>query len=119
MTNVLVFSSNLGGFYGAGSAKFAYDKCGAIWGCGIGLQGNSYAIPTKDEFLDVMSIKRITIHVDNFIDFVHSRPDLIFNIVAIGCGLAGFKPEQIAPMFKNTPSNCVLPKEFIDVLEAI
>lgn len=114
---IFVFGSNLAGVHGAGSANHAFHHHGAIWGCGIGLQGNSYAIPTKDEFIDVLDIRRIMVHVDNFLSFSDQRPDFIFNIVAIGCGLAGFTPEQIAPMFRNAPINCNLPEEFKNILE--
>lgn len=118
MNQCFVFGSNLAGIHGAGSANHAWQSHGAVWGCGIGLQGNSYAIPTKDEFINVMEIERIQIHVNNFLSFADRRPDLNFNIVAIGCGLAGFTPEQIAPMFRDAPDNCNLPKEFKEILEA-
>lgn len=113
---VFVFGSNLAGIHGAGSAHAAYVLHEAVWGCGIGHQGNSYAIPTKDEFIEVMSVERIEVHVKNFIRYATERKDLTFRVVAIGCGLAGFKPEQIAPMFKDSPPNVQLPEEFLNVL---
>lgn len=116
MSNIFVFGSNLAGAHGAGSAKAAFERHGAPWGIGIGPQGNSYAIPTKDGYIYTMDIKRISVHVRNFLDYAYDHPELIFNIVAIGCGLAGFAPEQIAPMFSGASGNCMLPKEFITIL---
>lgn len=110
---IFVFGSNLAGIHGAGSAKHAFYSHGAVWGCGIGLQGNSYAIPTKDEFINTMDLGRIKVHVENFIAYCSDYPNYDFNVVAIRCGLAGFKPDQMAPMFKDAPPNCHLPKEFL------
>lgn len=112
-SKVFVFASNLAGIHGAGSAKEAYINRGAVWGCGIGHHGNSYAIPTKDEFLDTMPLYRIKIHVDNFLSYARDNSAYTFDIVAIGCGLAKYSPEQIAPMFKDAPDNCTLPPEFL------
>jgi hypothetical protein len=109
---IFVFGSNLAGIHGAGSAAEAYRNHGAVWGCGIGLQGDSYAIPTKDEFLDPMSVQRIAVHVKNFIDCCNDNSSFTFNVVAIGCGLAGYPPRDIAPLFKDAPANCILPNEF-------
>lgn len=113
MSEIFVFGSNLAGSHGAGSAKAAYESHGAIWGCGIGPQGNSYAIPTKDEFIKSMSLDRIEVHVNNFIRYSNDRLDSIFNVVAIGCGLAGFRSQQIAPMFRHASQNVNLPDEFV------
>lgn len=115
--DIFVFGSNLAGFHGAGSAHAAFKEHGALWGVGIGPQGNSYAIPTKDEFISSMSISRIKVHVRNFLKHAEDNPSQRFNIVAIGCGLAGFTPDQIAPMFEGAPANCVLPKEFLGVVK--
>ena len=82
------------------------------WGRGIGLQGDSYAIPTKDGNLNVLSLDVIKQHVDDFVGFAKDNPKLTFKIVAIGCGLAGYAPEDIAPLFRDTPANCILPIEF-------
>lgn len=117
MRNIFVFGSNLSGLHGAGSAKEAFDNQGAKWGQGVGLHGNSYAIPTKDRNLEVLPLHRIKPFVDKFIYFAKSHPEMTFNIVAIGCGLAGYKPQQIAKMFKEFPSNCNLPKEFLEIKE--
>lgn len=109
---IFVFGSNLAGYHGAGSALAAYQKHGAIWNQGVGLYGNSYAIPTKDRDLNVMPLKRIRPYVEDFLKFAKGHPEMTFNVVAIGCGLAGYAPAEIAPMFKEIPENCRLPKEF-------
>lgn len=118
MRNIFVFGSNLAGIHGAGSARHAYDNCGAKWGIGVGLCGDSYAIPTKDKNIESMTVEAIKPYVDEFVAFALDRPDLRFTVVAIGCGLAGFTPDQIAPMFRDAPDNCVLPPEFIALLRA-
>ncbi len=107
-----VFGSNLGGFHGAGSAKAALDHHGAKYGLGVGHCGNSYAIPTKDSNIESMNLSTIRLYVEQFIDFAKEHPDDIFNVVAVGCGLAGFTPKQIGPMFFGSPDNVKLPKEF-------
>lgn len=112
---IFVFGSNLGGFHGAGSALEAYRNHGAISGRGIGIQGNSYAIPTKNRFLNTIPINVIKIHVDNFMEYASRNPEDIFRIVAIGCGLAGYTPEEIGPLFHKVPKNCILPIEFQEV----
>lgn len=114
---IFVFGSNLAGRHGAGSALAALRKHGAMMGKGHGWYGNSYAIPTKDHDLKVLPLDTIRHFVDTFLDFARlSKDSLVFDIVAIGCGLAGYKPEEIAPMFKDAPKNCNLPGEFIRVL---
>lgn len=114
MKRIFVFGSNLAGIHGAGSARAAYEEHGAIMGVGVGLANNSYAIPTKDKNIHTMHLLDIEPYVKDFIQFARDNPDMVFDIVAIGCGLAGFTPEQIGPMFKDVPSNCNLPKEFLD-----
>lgn len=104
---IFVFGSNLAGVHGAGAARFAKLQHGAVWGKGIGLQGNSYAIPTKDHSIKTLPIARIHGYVQNFLDFaVFDRPDLQFQVTCIGCGLAGLKHEEVAPMFVGASSNC-------------
>lgn len=110
---VFVFGSNLGGFHGGGAARAALNHFGAIWGQGVGLQGQSYAIPTMHGGVDV-----IKPYVDEFIQFARSRPDLYFYVTRIGCGIAGFRDEQIAPLFAEALplDNVALPKTFYDIL---
>lgn len=115
---IFVFGSNLAGRHGKGAALFAVENRGAIYGQGEGLQGQSYGIPTKDAQIETLPLEAVAEHVARFIECARSRPDLRFQVTAIGCGLAGFTPEQIAPLFRDAPANCDLPDEFRAVLEA-
>ena len=110
---VFVFGSNLAGMHGGGAARAAFEKFGAVWGCGVGLQGQSYAIPTMQG-----GVETIKPYVDDFIDFAHARPDLFFYVTRIGCGIAGFIDEDIAPLFGDAVAldNVALPKSFYDIL---
>lgn len=114
MADVFVFGSNLAGVHGAGSAKHALIHHGALYGQGHGRQGNSYAIPTKDEQLNVLPLDSIKMAVDNFLMHAKANPQDTFNVVAIGCGLAGYQPSEIAPMFDGSPDNVNLPEEFTE-----
>ena len=109
-----VFGSNLKGSHGGGAAAAAI-KWGAVWGQGTGLQGQTYAIPTMQGGVDT-----IKPYVDEFLSFAKSRPDLKFLVTEIGCGIAGFTVEQIAPLFKNVlhdnMENVFLPEAFYDIL---
>lgn len=109
---IFVFGSNLARKHHGGSAHHALENHGAIMDIGIGLCGNSYAIPTLDRKFQKLNLSEIAPHVADFVEFAISKPEWKFNIVAIGCGIAGFKPEDIAPMFKDAPANCLLPDEF-------
>jgi hypothetical protein len=113
---IFVFGSNLAGRHGKGAALTARHQFGAEYGVGEGRTGRAYAIPTKDETLRPRSLDRIHASVRKFLDYARSEPSLYFKVTAIGCGLAGYKPEQIAPMFKGAPDNCELPPEFIPFL---
>jgi len=108
-TSIFVFGSNRAGRHGKGAALSAKLYHGALYGQGIGRQGNSYAIPTKDEHLKTLSLHSIEIEVSNFLEYAKNHPELDFFITRIGCGLAGYTDTVIAPMFKNAPSNCQLP----------
>ena len=112
MTDIFVFGSNLAGRHGAGSALEAYNYHGATIGFGVGRAGNSYAIPTKDCNLKTLDLHIIQLYVNQFLEYANNHPTDTFNVVAIGCGLAGYKPSQIAPMFRHSPKNDILPKEF-------
>ena len=114
---IFVFGSNLAGAHGGGSARAAVEKYGAIMSQGIGLQGDSYAIPTLDHNLVQLELHDIAAHVGDFLEFAATMPEARFNVVAIGCGIAGFNPEEIAPMFRDAPPNCQLPEEFIAILD--
>lgn len=109
---VFVFGSNLAGIHGAGAALYARNNHGAIYGQGIGLQGNSYGIPTKDRNIKTLPLNVIEKHVNDFITFAKANYEMTFQITKIGCGLAGYKSSDIAPMFKDAPTNCYLPEEW-------
>lgn len=110
---VFVFGSNLRGWHQGGAAKHAHRYFGAIWGQGVGLQGQSYAIPTMQG--DIETIKP---YVDDFIVYAQAHPELRFLVKRIVCGIAGFKDEEIAPLFRKAfcLDNIVLPYEFVKVL---
>ena len=106
---IFVFGSNLKGLHGGGAAYTAYRKFGAIMGQGVGLQGQSYAIPTMQGGVDT-----IRPYVDEFIAFAEAHPELTFLVTRIGCGIAGFTDEEIAPLFRqaHTVDNIVLPEDW-------
>lgn len=106
---IFVFGSNLAGRHGAGAALFARQHHGAIYGKGVGPQGNSYAIPTKDADLRTLNITLIRAFVIDFITYAKEHPELTFNITRVGCGLAGYTDKDMAPLFKDAPANCQLP----------
>ena len=110
---IFVFGSNLAGAHGGGAARVAYERFGAIWGLGVGLAGQSYAIPTMHGGVDA-----IRPYVDQFIEFAKTRKDLKFFVTRIGCGIAGFLDKDIAPLFKSAldVGNIILPKEFVKYL---
>lgn len=107
---IFVFGSNLAGRHGAGAAWFARRHHGAIYGAGEGLQGNSYAIPTKNYDVKTLPLEQIEKHVALFVDFARRNPELEFEVTRIGCGLAGYTDDQISPFFKDAPENCFLPE---------
>ena len=113
MTDIFVFGSNEAGRHGKGAAKYALDNHGAIYGQGVGLQGQSYAIPTKDKRLRVLTIEDIGYYVSHFLDFARAHREHTFNITKIGCGLAGYPEEIIKPMFRYAPRNCKLPSGWV------
>ena len=113
---IFVFGSNLAGRHGAGAALFARKCHGAVYGVGCGRTGDAYAIPTKDENLKTLPLIVIRTEVEYFKLYARDNPDLTFNVTRIGCGLAGYKDEDIAPMFKNSPDNCLLPSEWKEII---
>ena len=113
---IFVFGSNLLGHHGAGAALQARIHFGAEYGIGVGMTGQCYAIPTKDRNIETLPINKIKHYVDDFLQYAKDHPELMFLVTAIGCGLAGYSPEDIAPLFKNHTENVVLPKIFDNVL---
>lgn len=113
---IFVFGSNLRGLHGGGAARVAYERFGAIWGQGVGMQGQSYGIPTMHGGVDA-----IKPYVDEFIEFAKNHTEYTFLVTKIGCGIAGFKEEEIAPLFTNAlyVDNIVLPESFVMFLNQI
>ena len=107
---VFVFGSNLEGMHGGGAARAAFKNFGAVMGCGVGLRGQSYAIPTMQG-----GVETIAPYVDGFIAFAKDHPELFFYVTRIGCGIAGFKDKEIAPLFSvaKDVANICLPKSFL------
>jgi hypothetical protein len=113
---IFVFGSNLAGRHGKGAALHARNYHGAIYGRGIGRQGDSYAIPTKDHRLRSLPLNEIQEHVEDFLEYARLFSGFNFNVTAIGTGLAGYKHEDMAPMFRDAPENCRLPVEWVEIL---
>ena len=111
---IFVFGSNLAGMHGGGAAWIAYERFGAIMGQGVGLQGQSYAIPTMQG-----GVETIKPYVDEFIEFASKHPEYKFLVTKIGCGIAGFRVEEIAPLFAEAidMDNVILPEDFVGVMQ--
>ena len=115
---IFVFGSNEAGIHGAGAARFAMDKLGAVFGKGWGLAGQTFAIPTKDWSIETLELAAIGFYINRFVNFAKLHPELTFLVTKIGCGLAGCTVAQIAPQFIYNNAfelkNLVFPKEFVD-----
>ena len=111
---IFVFGSNIHGCHGGGAASFAVDYFGAVWGVGEGLQGQSYALPTMEGMESTRQA------VERFTAFAKAHPELTFLVTPVGCGIAGYTPDEIAPMFAGAVGleNVWLPEVFWKVLEA-
>jgi len=116
---IFVFGSNLAGRHGLGAALIAVNSFGAKYGIGEGLSGQTYAIPTKDVNMKVRSIEDIQESIKKFFIFVERNSHIRFLVTKIGCGYAGYTPEDIAPLFKDAIDlkNVYLPIEFITLIE--
>ena len=114
---IFIFGSNLSGRHGAGAARKALEF-GAVMGKGVGFKGRTYAIPTKDKNIRTMPIEAIEPYVKQFIDYASKNQHLTFLVSKIGCGLANYAPEDIAPLFEDALlyPNIVLPEEFFNIL---
>ena len=110
---IFVFGSNLDGIHAGGAARVAYERFGAVWGQGVGLQGQSYAIPTMQG-----GVETIRPYVEQFFDLAREWDQTTFLVTRIGCGIAGFTDEEIAPLFAEALDlyNVVLPRSFVEVL---
>ncbi|MFZ2152047.1 MAG: hypothetical protein WAV09_03005 [Minisyncoccia bacterium] len=116
VTIIFVFGSNLAGRHGKGAALWAKNEFGAVYGVGVGRTGNAYAIPTKSIYLNTLPLSEIAKHVRIFILYAQTHPELLFQVTRVGCGLAGYKNEEMAPLFKGCPANCMMPKEWLEFL---
>lgn len=111
---IFVFGSNLAGMHGGGAARMAYEVFGAEWGVGVGATGQCYAIPTMQG-----GVETIRPYVDEFIAYATQHPKQRFLVTRIGCGIAGFTDEEMAPLFREalTVANIALPKEWHKILK--
>ncbi|MET0976282.1 MAG: hypothetical protein ABWX82_11490 [Leifsonia sp.] len=107
---IFVFGSNAAGAHAGGAARYAADHFGAVWGQSSGLQGRSYGIDTMS------GLPTIEQEVKAFLAFAVAHPELRFLVTEIGCGIAGYRPAQIAPLFSDATLNVVLPESFERVL---
>lgn len=113
---IFVFGSNTAGIHGGGAARYAVEKHGAIMGQGEGLQGTSYALPTKDKFIQTLAPEYIQKYVTRFLHFARLSPGYTYMVTKIGCGLAGLEPKDVAFMFTGRPNNVRLPIEFLRII---
>ena len=118
---IFVFGSNLAGKHNGGGARIAVEKFGAIYGQGIGIQGQSYAIPTLGHNFEKMTLDRISYYINAFNKYAFSHPENTFLVTKIGCGIAGYTAEQIAPLFGclhfTYLTNVIMPKDFLHIQE--
>lgn len=102
---IFVFGSNQSGIHGAGAARVAYNHFGAVWGRGVGKAAESYAIPTKDFYINTLPLHEVDRYVSEFVEFTKRHPEYSFFVTRVGCGLASFSDNEMAPMFKGA-INC-------------
>lgn len=113
---IFVFGSNEAGYHGAGAARLAHDLFGAQLMVGYGEIGRTFAIPTKDREIKTLPLWKIRAYIRGFLIHAAQQPEHTYLVTQIGCGLAGYTPEDIAPYFKNHPKNVILPKSFYDII---
>jgi len=119
---IFVFGSNLAGKHNGGGAKIALEKFGAIYGQGVGIQGQSYAIPTLGFRFEKLNLDQIKFYIQDFLYYAFINPEKEFLVTKIGCGIAGYSVKQIAPLFLQflplkSLNNIILPIEFIKAQE--
>jgi len=122
---IFVFGSNKAGIHGAGAARYAYQQLGAVWGVGEGLTGGGpddfpmcYALPTKGWKIEKIPLEEVANSVTRFIEVAEywALRGGEFKVTQVGCGLGGFRKEQIAPLFKAAPDNCFFDEEWKPIL---
>lgn len=115
---IFVFGSNLSGYHGGGAARAAHQQYGAKWGVAEGLTGRCYAIPTvKIGIAGPLTLVEIARSVERFLHHAATRPDDLFFVTRVGCGLAGHEDADIAPMFRDAALNCSLPEPWRKLLD--
>ena len=114
---VFVFGSNLAGKHAGGAARTALAHFGAMSGVGRGWSGQSFAIPTMNEHLQQMPLSQIQHYIDDFKIYAKNHPKITYFITSLGCGVAGYKVEEIAPMFKGIAKNVIFPASFRPFVE--
>lgn len=112
-----MFGSNLAGRHGRGAALHARLYHGAVPGQGEGLHGESYAIPTKDANIRTLPLKDVKENILKFVRYTQAHPNVPFFVTRVGCGLAGFRDETIAPLFQGVSINTYLPQEWAEYME--
>ena len=110
---IFVFGSNAGGAHGGGAARIAHDRFGAVWGEGLGLHGQSYAIDTMTDEPTMAA------EISTFLEFATAYPHLTFLVTELGCGIGPYQPNDVAPYFVVTPPNVALPESFVSVIRAL
>lgn len=116
---IFVFGSNLAGRHGSGAARVAVLQYEARYGVGVGRTGNAYAIPTKGFNLETLPVAEIAAHVGKFAEYARANPGTLFQVTCIGCGLAGYKHSEIAPLFRDVPRyNCYFDLKWQNYLRA-
>lgn len=121
--DVFVFGSNIQGIHGKGAALEAHKTYGAEYGVGEGMTGRAYALPTREQvsgtrLITSLPLHRIKRNVKKFIGHASRTPDVTYLVTAVGCGYAGYKNKDIAPLFLEVPSNCILPSQWQPWLSA-
>ncbi|MFA7082727.1 MAG: hypothetical protein WC135_08960 [Bacteroidales bacterium] len=128
---IFVFGSNESGIHAGGAAYIAFEYFGAVWGVGYGLEGQTFALPTKDKEIITLPLSKVKSYLKEFIEFVIKNPNLKFYLTKIGCGLAGFTIEEIKTILWEAleemrtqdtittylPNNLIIPKEFAKEIE--
>jgi len=107
---VFVFGSNASGAHGGGAARTAYERFGAVWGQGHGLQGRSYGIDTMSGW------DALVADAEDFLAFAREHPELTFLLTPVGTGIAGWDAVRVAPLFAGAPGNVLLPEAFTEAL---
>lgn len=116
LDQVFVFGSNLNGHHAGGAARFAFEERDAKWYIGQGPTGNAYALPTMSKIGISLTTDEVKAAVTMFKAWARAHDDLEFFVTPVGCGIAGFRHEDIAPMFRDAPLNCILPPEWEELV---